>query len=178
MDYECLLNTSFKVSRKCQCYSNPWQFHCPRHETVFLPTCIGLKLLPPKFTSLHQTADMGIIVSLKVGYKALYLWKILENFDTPVGFESVAVARRQQRRGCRGIEHGDKPHLLYCMMMLLQVWNGDDGNYVSDESARRCRRKADILSVTWNSDINNNFGSVTLAHTKLSAMIFVMSYAS
>ena len=46
---------------------------------------------------------MGIIESLKVEYKALYLWKLLEFFDTPGGFERAAVTRKRQRRVYRGI---------------------------------------------------------------------------
>ena len=40
--------------------------------------------MPPQVTSRHQPANMGIISYLKVGYKALYHRKLLENFDTPV----------------------------------------------------------------------------------------------
>ena len=50
--------------------------------------------------------------------------------------------------------------------MLQQVWNGDGDNYVSYESACRCWRKADILLLTWNADINNSVGSTILAHSK------------
>ena len=50
--------------------------------------------------------------------------------------------------------------------MIHQVWNGDYGKYVSDESACCCWRKADILSVTWNYVIINNVGSEKLEHSK------------
>ena len=64
-------------------------------------------------------------------------------------------------------------------MMLQKVFNGDDVKYVSDEIACHLWGKAYIIPVTWNSDINNNFVSATLAHgKKLSVMIFVMSYAT
>ena len=64
-------------------------------------------------------------------------------------------------------------------MMLQQVCNEDYLKYVSDWSDFHCWRKADILSVTWNADINNNVGSATLAHRKkLSVIIFVLSYAT
>ena len=64
-------------------------------------------------------------------------------------------------------------------MMLQQVWNGDDGNYVSDLSACHYWKKSYILPVTWNAGINKNVGSATLAHRKkLSVMIFLMSYAT
>ena len=68
--------------------------NCTAHEIkqFFLPNHIGIKFLPLKVTIFHQPADMGIIASLKVGYKALYLWKQLEIFDTPGGFETSSVA--------------------------------------------------------------------------------------
>ena len=74
--------------------------NCTAHDTkqFCLPTLIGIKFLPPKVTSCHQPDDMGIIEPLKSGYKALYLWKILEFFDTPDGFERVTVSRKRQRR--------------------------------------------------------------------------------
>ena len=78
--------------------------NCTAHDMkqFCLPTRLGIKLLPPKYTSHHQPDDMGIIASLKVGYKAFYLWNILEIFDTPGGFERGEVARKRQIRGCMG----------------------------------------------------------------------------
>ena len=49
-------------------------------KQFFFPTPLGMKFLPPIVTSHHQPSDMGIIASLKVGCKALYLRKILEFF--------------------------------------------------------------------------------------------------
>ena len=49
------------------------------------------------------------------------------------------------------------------MEMLAKIWEAKDGKYVSDESICRCWRKADILPVTWNADINNEVGSATIA---------------
>ena len=79
--------------------------NCTAHDIKHfcLPTRIGIKFLPQKVTCPHQQADMGIIASFKVGYKVLCLWKLLEIFDTPGGFEKAAVARKRQLRGCRGI---------------------------------------------------------------------------
>ena len=79
--------------------------NCTVHEMkqFCIPTRLGVKLLPPKFTSRNQPSDMGTISSLKLGYKALYLQKLLENIDTPGGFERAAVARKRQRGGLRRI---------------------------------------------------------------------------
>ena len=111
--------------------------NCTYHDMkqLCLTTRLGIKLLPPKFSSQHRPADIGIITSLKVGYKALYLWNLFGIIDTPGGFERSEVARKNQRRVCIGIEYVGNTHLLDCMMILHQVWNGYDGKYVSDESA-------------------------------------------
>ena len=108
--------------------------YCTAHDMrqFFLPTRIGIKFLTSKITSRHKPTDMVIISSLEVGYKFLYLRKLLKMFDTPSGFERAAVARRRKIRGYGGIEYGGKPHLLEFMMMLQKVWNGDYGKYVSD----------------------------------------------
>ena len=52
------------------------------------------------------------------------------------------------------------------MMILHPVYNGDDGKYVSNDSACSFWRKADILPVTSNADIKNNVGSATLTNIK------------
>ena len=72
-------------------------------KQFLFPTLIGIKLLSPKVTSSHPPADMGIMTYIKVGYKAFYLWNLLEVFDTPVGFKRAAVSRKRQRREFRGI---------------------------------------------------------------------------
>ena len=40
---------------------------------------------------------MEVITPLKVGYKAIYIQKILIFFDTPDGFERAAVPRKQEK---------------------------------------------------------------------------------
>ena len=64
---------------------------------------------------------MGIIAYLNVEYKALYLRKLMEFFDTPGGFERATVAIKRQRKGFRGIGYGGKQHLLDSTIMLQQV---------------------------------------------------------
>eukprot|EP00957_Ditylum_brightwellii_P019005 1430537-Ditylum_brightwellii.AAC.1 len=105
---------------------------------------------------------MGIISCLKIGYKWHYLCILLDTFDQEGGYDLAAERRNHQRRGCKGVHFGGKPHVLDCMEMLKKVWEGKDGKYVSDESVSRCWRKADMLPPTWNADINNNVGSASL----------------
>ena len=90
---------------------------------------------------------MGMIASLKVGYKAMFLRYLLDIFDKEGGFKVAAASRARQRRGCRGLQHGAKPHLLDCMTMLkdIFIWGGRSGRYVSTESIKCCWRKVDIL---------------------------------
>ena len=58
----------------------------------------------------------------------------------------------------KGKDFGGKPHILDCMIMLKSVWD----NSVTKECIQRCWRKADILPISWNADINNEAGSATV----------------
>lgn len=136
--------------------------NCSAHkiDEKYVPKNLHILFLPPNVTNRHQPADMGMIAGTKVGYKALYLRALLEIFDAPGGCEHAAEERKKQKRGCRGVKYGGKPHILDCMEMLKTVWDGE--KYVSTESISRCWRKADILPVTWNADINNEVGSASM----------------
>jgi len=143
--------------------------NCSAHKIDIskISSKITIKFLPPNVTSRHQPADMGMIASLKTGYKSLYLRQLLEIFDNPGGYEQAAVNRGRQRRGQKGIQYGGKPHILDCMTMIKHIWNGDvGGKYVSTESIRRCWRKADILPITWNMDIENEVGHASTPQCK------------
>ena len=114
--------------------------NCSAHNIDMsrIPARLTIKFLPPNVTSRHQPADMGMIAALKAGYKAMFLRYLLDIFDKEGGFEAAAVSRARQRRGCRGVQHGGKPHILDCMFMLKDVWGGRTGRYVSTESIKRC----------------------------------------
>ena len=105
---------------------------------------------------------MGMIAALKAGYKYLYLRKLLAIFDAPQIFERYAVQGADQRRGKKGIEVGGNPHLFYYMIMIKFVWDGIDGRYVSTEGIQSYWRKANILPVIWNVDINNAVGRASV----------------
>ena len=160
--------------------------NCSAHkiDMSLLPKHLVILFLPPNVTNTHQPADMGMIASLKMGYKSVYLRRLLDIFDAPGGFETAAEERRKQKRGCKGVSYGGKPHLLDCMEMLKRVWDGD--KYVSNESISRCWRKADIFPLTWNADINNDVGSgasmsvtdKTMDDTLLSNMCDLMAQVS
>ena len=81
---------------------------------------------------------MGMINSLKLGYKSNYLRTLLRIFDTDGGYERQALLRAQQPRGCKGIVYGGKPTVLDCMIMLKEIWDGESDKYVTSEGIMRC----------------------------------------
>ena len=58
----------------------------------------------------------------------------------------------------KGLQYGEKPHIMDCMKNIKRVW---DEKY-SRNSIQHCWRKANILPVTWDSNINNSGGCVSL----------------
>ena len=69
------------------------QTHFSAYEKSILPEQLNLLYLPPNVTSHHHTCDMGIIASVKVGYKSELLRKLLTFFDIPGGYEKAATER-------------------------------------------------------------------------------------
>lgn len=126
-----------------------------------LPKKLIIRFFPPLVTSHHQPADMGIIATIKVGYRTLMLVRLLALFDEPDGFENAEQARKRRRRGCRGLDVGGKATILDAMMLLLQVWTNEE-KYATEDAVKRCWRRADILPVSWNAEINNDVGSKTM----------------
>ena len=127
-------------------------------ELAMLPEKLHILHLPPNVTSNHQPCDMGIIASLKVGYKAGLLRKLLSVFENPNGFAAVVARRKQAARGCKGLDEGGKAHILDAMKILVEVWSRDD-KYATPEGIMRCWRKTNILPARWNADFNNDVGS-------------------
>ena len=134
--------------------------NCPAHRvnTNILPKNLHVIFLPPNMTSNHQPADMGMIASLKVGYKIIMLDKLLEIFDGEGGYEGAARARKSVRKGLRGLTYGGKATLLDAMTILVGIWSVD-GKYAREDGIRRCWRKADILPISMNTEINADLGS-------------------
>jgi hypothetical protein len=130
-------------------------------DFTLLPRNLDIDYFPVNVTNRHQPADMGIIASLKVGYKLSMLEMLLTIFDVEGGYQQAAAARARQTRGCRGLQYGGKAHILDAMVLLDNIW-GRDGKYAAEDSVRCCWRKADILPPTWMADINNEVGSASL----------------
>ena len=68
------------------------------------------------------------------------------------------LERQKQKRGCKGVDFGGKPHLLDAMRILKYIWEDDEGKYARVDEIKRCWRKANILPVSWECDINNDVG--------------------
>jgi hypothetical protein len=105
---------------------------------------------------------MGIIASLKVGYKLSMLETLLAIFDVEGGYEKAAEARRRQKRGYNGLQYRGKAHVLDAMNLLDNIWI-QDGKYASEDSIPCCWRKADILPPSWMADIVNEVGRASLS---------------
>ena len=64
--------------------------NCSAHKInmELLPDWLKIVFLPPNVTNRHQPADMGMIASLKIGYKINMLTQLLEIFDKEGGCKS------------------------------------------------------------------------------------------
>jgi hypothetical protein len=83
-------------------------------------------LLSPNMTSNHQSADMGMIASLKVGYKMRMLEKLLAIFDEEGGYEAAGETRKMHKAGCKGLDYVGKAHILDALTISFGLWNKDE----------------------------------------------------
>ena len=86
---------------------------------------------------------MGMVATLKVGYRYLMLNKLLSVYDANT-FEALDKARSRQKGGCKGLAYGGKAHMLDVAEILDEIWRRD-GKYASNKMIVNCWRKADIL---------------------------------
>jgi hypothetical protein len=118
-----------------------------------LPRILKIIFFPPNLTNGHQTADMGMMASLKVEYKMHLLSTLLALYDQEGSYEHAKAAQKRHPEGCSGINYGRKATVLDAMYLLLKVWE-DESNYVtSAECVKQCWHKANILPTLV--DINN-----------------------
>jgi DDE superfamily endonuclease/Tc5 transposase DNA-binding domain len=139
--------------------------NCSAHSDIAngsLPFWLHILFLPPNMTSNFQPADMGMISSLKIGYKLTMLSKLLDIFDQEGGYEGAAKIRKTVRRGFRGIEYGGKATVLDAMKILNDIWK-KNGRYATEDGIRRCWRKSSILPLSMNTDIDAELGSNSMS---------------
>ena len=112
-----------------------------------------------------------MIASLKVGYRVSMLRKLLAICDDQELYEEALTAGTQAWNGCKGLSYCGKAHLLDAMVILDSCWSSDNSKYCSNDSIKRCWRRAGILSVSAVADMNNDIGSASLPekYKKISA---------
>ena len=132
-----------------------------------LPKRLTVHFLSPNVTSVHQPADMGMIASLKVGYKVIMLRKLLDIFDVEGGYKAAYEKRKTMKRGKKGLLYGGKPHILDAMEIIDDIW-AKDGKYAKEDGIQRCWRKSGILPEMWNDEINSDLGSLSKKAATLS----------
>jgi|Transcript_26064 hypothetical protein len=98
---------------------------------------------------------MGMITSLKVGYRTYLLSNLLALYDEEGCYEHAEAARKRHPEGCGCINYGGKATVLDAMYLLLKVWE-DESNHVTSEYVQQCWRKANIVPASV--DINNAVG--------------------
>ena len=87
-----------------------------------LPNQISIFFLPPNVTNTHQPYEMGMIASIKVGYKVTLLEQLLSIFDIEGGYLRAYAERNKQNRGCKGVDFGGRRHFLDEMRILKTIW--------------------------------------------------------
>jgi hypothetical protein len=66
-------------------------------DALLLSRNLEIEYFPENMTNTHQLADMGIIASLKVGYKLSMLERLLAIFDVEGGNKKAVKAGRRQK---------------------------------------------------------------------------------
>ena len=63
----------------------------------------------------------------------------------------------RQRKGMRGLKFGGKATLLDAMELLKGIWEAN-ARYGTSSGILRCWRKANILLIAWETEIENTVG--------------------
>ena len=113
--------------------------NCTAHQMdeLDLPDGLSLHFLLTNLTRSTQPSDMGMIVSIKVGYKSIELTYLLGIFNEEGGYKSASCAWEGKKAVCRRIAYGGKPHILDAMEILSGIWN-TDGSYDKIYGIKRC----------------------------------------
>jgi hypothetical protein len=91
---------------------------------------------------------MGIIASLKVGFKQQLLLKNLVIFEMDGGYEAAAKQRMKMKRGYKGVDYDGKPCLLDTMKIHDSIWSKNN-RYAREDGIQRCWRKAETILEGW-----------------------------
>ena len=86
---------------------------------------------------------------------------LLDIFDEEGGYERAKVRRDLQRVGYKGLMYGGKATLLDATTILKEMWDADN-TYARSDGILRCWRKANILPISWELDIENAVGCASV----------------
>jgi hypothetical protein len=98
--------------------------NCPAHANLDsdrIPDHLVIHFFRPNRTSFLQPADMVMIASLKIGYKAIMLKTLLSICDDPVLYTDATEAGRTAQRDCKGLSCCAKAHLLDAMEITADM---------------------------------------------------------
>ena len=101
-----------------------------------LPDKLCIIFLPPNIKSRIQPTDMGIIAVLKVGYK-LFMVRILLAVYEDQTFTEIYIARKRQKRGCKGMSFRGKAHIIDAPEILNHICSLDE-KYAKKTSIKSC----------------------------------------
>ena len=141
--------------------------NCSAHKINMksIPERLTIHFFPPNVTHSHQPADMGMISTLKVGYRIFMLEKLLSIFDVEGGYKWAYKKRSKLPRGLKGLNYGGKAHIIDAMNILKYIWGRDD-KYARVDAIKRCWRRSAILPISWECGINNDVGSASVPEFK------------
>ena len=66
--------------------------------------------------------------------------------------------KKNQNIGYKSFDFGGKPHFIDSMRILKPIWEDNEGKYSRVDGIKGCWRQANILPVSLECGINNNFG--------------------
>ena len=88
-------------------------------------------------TNTHQPADMGVITSIKVGYKVTLLENLLYKFNIKGGYLRAYAKRKNQNRGYKRIGFVGNPHLLDRVIIIKPIWDYNEDKYARVDGIKR-----------------------------------------
>ena len=104
---------------------------------------------------------MGMIAETKMGCMELYLRTILKIFGVTGRFENYVELQKICRGGVEEYNM-ETSHKCWIGWICSKIVGGKGLKHSSDDTILRCQRKANIMTSTWNADIKNSVGSISL----------------
>ena len=162
---ECFwpFHTKTHGNRHCILLLDNFSAHTKITDDPRIPNKLHIVFFPPNCTSFMQPADMGMIATLKIGYRMKMLDILLNVCDTIETYNKAVAVGMTLRRGCKGLYHGSKATVLDALQILKPLWDGND-KYCRVGGIKRCWRKTDILPADMHDKLLNETGGVSLQH--------------